>query len=239
MRLSTLVRIGIVLSALWAVGSIATLALTLQKEKVEEVSICLGSTAAGAQADENEGFASEAHAIYSHRDNICAKAGQRSLHRTDWVIGGVFVLGPVLLLWAVSSVSIVVARWIRRGSDTAAAQFGSSSTDSQPGPQNVKRWKKATLIVASVLVLATYTLRHTGTSDTDEFFSCNEQSINAFYAEQARKGIVYDEAARTGIEAVAVDKCMSARGYEFMGGANGECMSARTNECYSRKWATF
>jgi len=192
MRLSGWVRIGVVLSALWAVGASAYLA-------------------------------------------IFWRTSHESLHRMDWIFSGAYVIFPVFLLWGISSVSVVVVRWVLRGFSAADA----GSANSEPVPRGLKGWKKAALIVASVLVLATYSLRHTGASDTDEFFSCNEQSINAFYAEQARKGASYDEAAQAGMEATSTDKCMSARGYEFMGGANGECMSARTNECYSRKWTTF
>ncbi|MFM0224916.1 hypothetical protein [Paraburkholderia dipogonis] len=95
--------------------------------------------------------------------------------------------------------------------------------------------QRAVAFFVAVLIIGAVAWRHTGKNDVDDFFSCNEQSINALHAEQARKGVSYDETAQAGIQAMSNDKCMDARGYEFTGGANGACMSARTHECYSRR----
>ena len=81
----------------------------------------------------------------------------------------------------------------------------------------------------AVVLIGAYGVRHAGTADWNDFFNCNEQSVN-FVNTHAE----YDDNQRAAHGAIENDRCMAKKGFEYSGGSNTECMSARTAECYSR-----
>jgi hypothetical protein len=69
----------------------------------------------------------------------------------------------------------------------------------------------------------------------NQFFSCNEQSLNKISAEEAKKDTSYDPVQHNAIMSELNDECMELKKYSFTGSSDAKfCGTSRIPQCYSK-----
>lgn len=211
-------RILVVLLAVWFAGVTAFIAYSVHDMHAKEVARCIDGALGAIAADREQGFTAESDKIRSRMDEVCGRQGNSSFHRQDWIGLAAFYLVPPVVIGLLALVISKAIRWGRKD-------------------RNAPVWKQTTGVLTAILIGFIYWTRHTGPSDTDDFFSCNDQSLNAATAEQARRAVTYDLAGLNAVLAVSNDKCMATKGYEYNGSSG--CFDLRTSYCYGRKSTKF
>ncbi|MFL9899255.1 hypothetical protein PQR71_13995 [Paraburkholderia fungorum] len=211
-------RILVVLLAVWFAGVTAYIAYWVHDLHAKEVLRCMDDTLNAISYLRQNSRVSEANELASRMDAMCERQGNSSFHRQDWIGLAAFYLVPPLVLGLLAFAIAKALRWTRK--DLTAPV-----------------WKQTALVLTTILVGLVYWTRHAGPADSDDFENCSEQSLNAVIAEQTRKNITYDSAGFYAVVAVADDRCMATKSYEYSGGSG--CSDVRYSYCYSRKRTAF